>query len=75
VRPEPYALSVKAAELELLPAVRSAPAADMIIASGFSCREQIEQLSARKALHAAEAAAIALDLPAARDLTKLGEAR
>jgi FAD/FMN-containing dehydrogenase/Fe-S oxidoreductase len=75
LRPETYALSVKAAELELLPAVRSAPAADMIIASGFSCREQIEQLSARKALHAAEAAAIALDLPAARDLTKLGEAR
>ena len=61
-RPDTYALSVKAAELELLPAVRAASAQEMIVASGYSCREQISQLSSRKALHVAEAAAIALGL-------------
>ena len=61
-RPETYALSVKAAELELLPAVRAASADEMIVASGYSCREQIDQLSSRKALHVAQAAAKALGL-------------
>jgi hypothetical protein len=54
-RPETYALSVRAAELNLLPAVRAASAEELIVASGYSCREQIDQLSARKALHVAEA--------------------
>jgi len=49
-----YALSCKAAELELLPALRSVPEGELIIANGFSCREQIEQLTGRKALHLAE---------------------
>ena len=48
--------------LDLLPAVRAAAADQMIVASGYSCREQIDQLSSRKALHVAEAAAIALGL-------------
>ena len=61
-RPETYALSVKAAELDLLPAVRAAAGEQMIVASGYSCREQIDQLSSRKAIHVAEAAAIALGL-------------
>jgi Fe-S oxidoreductase len=61
-RPETYALSVKAAELELLPAVRAASADEMIVASGYSCREQIDQLSNRKAVHVAQAAAKALGL-------------
>ena len=61
-RPDTYALSVKAAELDLLPAVRAASADEMIVASGYSCREQIDQLSSRKAVHVAEAAARALGL-------------
>lgn len=61
-RPETYALSVKAAELDLLPAVRDAGADEMIITSGFSCREQVDQLSPRKGIHVAEAAARALGL-------------
>jgi Fe-S oxidoreductase len=61
-RPETYALSVKAAELELLPAVRAASADEMIVASGYSCREQIDQLSSRRAVHVAQAAAKALGL-------------
>jgi hypothetical protein len=41
-------------ELELLPAVRRAPSDWLIIADGFSCREQIAQGSDRHALHVAE---------------------
>ncbi len=61
-RPETYALSVQAAELKLLPAVRAAEANELIIASGYSCREQIDQLSTRKAVHVTEAVADALGL-------------
>ena len=38
----------------LLPAVESADSATLIVADGFSCREQIAQLSHRKAMHLAE---------------------
>jgi FAD/FMN-containing dehydrogenase/Fe-S oxidoreductase len=38
----------------LLPAVQSASAMTLIVADGFSCREQIAQLSDRKAMHFAE---------------------
>jgi Fe-S oxidoreductase len=65
-RPETYALSVQAAELKLLPAVRAADADQRIIASGYSCREQIDQLSPRKAVHVAEAVAEALRLTPTR---------
>ncbi|RPI48436.1 MAG: (Fe-S)-binding protein, partial [Betaproteobacteria bacterium] len=61
-RPETYALSVQAAELKLLPAVRAAGPDELIIASGYSCREQIDQLSPRKAIHVAEDVAQALRL-------------
>jgi Fe-S oxidoreductase len=61
-RPESYELSVKAAELDLLPAIRRAQAQELIVASGFSCREQVDQLSPRKAVHVADAAAMALGL-------------
>jgi hypothetical protein len=47
-------------ELELLPAVRSAPADCLIIADGFSCREQIAQGTDREALHLAEVLQMAL---------------
>lgn len=39
------------AELSLLPAVRAAPAGDVIVADGTSCRHQIQDLSGREALH------------------------
>ena len=38
----------------LLPAVQSANQTTLIVADGFSCREQIAQLSDRKAMHFAE---------------------
>jgi FAD/FMN-containing dehydrogenase/Fe-S oxidoreductase len=47
-------VSLAIGELELLPAVRRTPADWMIIADGFSCREQIEQCTGRKTQHLAE---------------------
>jgi hypothetical protein len=41
----------------LLPAVQSAGPLTLIVADGFSCREQIAQLSDRQAMHFAEALA------------------
>jgi FAD/FMN-containing dehydrogenase/Fe-S oxidoreductase len=52
---ERFAFSVAIGELELLPAVRNAPAEWLMIADGFSCREQIEQCTGRKTLHLADA--------------------
>jgi len=49
--------------LELLPAVRQAPSDSLIIADGFSCREQIAQSTDRQALHLAEVIAMALRGP------------
>jgi Fe-S oxidoreductase len=58
--PQHYELSLKAGEMTLLPAVRRAAADTMIVASGYSCREQIAQSTDRQALHIAEVAALAL---------------
>jgi Fe-S oxidoreductase len=58
-----YAVSAAIGELELLPAVRQAPADWLIIADGFSCREQIAQSTPRRALHLAEVLQMALDPP------------
>jgi len=55
-----YPLSIKLAENALLPAIRIAPADVLIIANGFSCREQIEQSTSRKTVHIAEVAQQAL---------------
>jgi len=49
-----YELSVAIGELELLPAVRRASPDCLIIADGFSCREQIAQCTNRHAMHLAE---------------------
>jgi Fe-S oxidoreductase len=59
-RPDSYRLSVELAEMKLLPVVRAAKGDELIVASGYSCREQIEQLSSRKAIHVAEAVAMAV---------------
>jgi FAD/FMN-containing dehydrogenase/Fe-S oxidoreductase len=42
------------ANLGLLPAINSASPATLIVADGFSCREQINQLSEREGMHFAE---------------------
>jgi Fe-S oxidoreductase len=59
--PQHYKVSVKAGEAALLPAVRAADEHTMIVASGYSCREQIAQLTDRDALHVAEVVALALN--------------
>jgi FAD/FMN-containing dehydrogenase/Fe-S oxidoreductase len=49
-----YDLSMKVGERVLLPLVREAAPETLIIANGFSCREQIEQSTGRATLHLAE---------------------
>lgn len=49
-----HAVSMACAERVLLPAVRRAAQDTLIVADGFSCREQIRQSSARSALHTAQ---------------------
>ncbi len=58
---EKYEVSMKAGERKLLPAVRQAPADALIVADGFSCREQIAQATGRRALHTAQILRMALD--------------
>jgi FAD/FMN-containing dehydrogenase/Fe-S oxidoreductase len=57
---EKYEVSKAIGELELLPAVRKAPTDWLIVADGFSCREQIAQETDRQALHLAEVLQMAL---------------
>lgn len=57
---EKYKISIGAGERVLLPTVRSAPSDTIIVADGFSCREQIAQTTDRRALHTAEVLQMAL---------------
>jgi FAD/FMN-containing dehydrogenase/Fe-S oxidoreductase len=57
-----YDLSMKLGERVILPMVREADDETLIIADGFSCREQIEQGSERKTLHFAEVLQMAFAL-------------
>ncbi|MBZ5524854.1 MAG: FAD-binding protein [Acidobacteriia bacterium] len=50
-----YKISQAIGERVLLPAVRQASPETLIVCDGFSCREQIEQATGRKAVHLAEA--------------------
>ncbi|HWM45033.1 MAG TPA: FAD-binding and (Fe-S)-binding domain-containing protein [Burkholderiales bacterium] len=52
-RPQHAETSRRIAGLALLPALQAAPDA-LVVANGFSCREQIEALGARPTLHIAE---------------------
>jgi FAD/FMN-containing dehydrogenase/Fe-S oxidoreductase len=54
-----YDVSIKAGERVLLPEVRKAGLSTLIVADGFSCKEQIEQQTNRRALHLAEVIALA----------------
>jgi FAD/FMN-containing dehydrogenase/Fe-S oxidoreductase len=49
-----YEISVKIGERVLLPAVRRSAPETLVVADGFSCRSQIEQLTGRHTLHLAE---------------------
>src|SRR5947208_2291651 len=55
-----YDISVQIGERVLLPAVRKADPETLIIADGFSCFEQIDDLAGRKALHIAEVLQMAI---------------
>jgi hypothetical protein len=56
-----HEVSMAAGERVLLPAVRRAPSETLILADGFSCKEQIAQSTNRRALHLAEAMNMAIE--------------
>jgi len=58
-----YEVSVAIGERVLLPAIRRAEESTLLIADGFSCREQIAQLTNREAMHTAEVLAMAMHNP------------
>jgi Fe-S oxidoreductase len=55
-----FAVSQAVGERRLLPRVRAADPGTLIIADGFSCREQVHQLTGRPALHLADVIGLAL---------------
>ncbi len=55
-----YDVSVACGEHALLPAVRQAGADTLIVSDGFSCQEQVSQLTNRHALHLAQVIQLAL---------------
>jgi FAD/FMN-containing dehydrogenase/Fe-S oxidoreductase len=54
-----FAISQAIGERVLLPAVRATSPDTLIVADGFSCREQIRQATGRRAMHLAEVLAVA----------------
>ncbi|MFG3233821.1 FAD-binding and (Fe-S)-binding domain-containing protein [Streptomyces antibioticus] len=56
-----FEVSVACAEEQLLPAVRSAPPGAVVLADGYSCRTQLEQVAGVRGEHLAEVLAAALD--------------
>lgn len=55
-----YDVSTQIGEHALIPAVKQAGLQEVIVADGFSCREQIAQMTNRQALHTAEVLQMAL---------------
>ena len=55
-----YEVSIAVGERELLPRVRKASPETIVLADGFSCREQIAQTTDRHALHLAEVLQMAI---------------
>jgi FAD/FMN-containing dehydrogenase/Fe-S oxidoreductase len=55
-----YEISTRLGERVLIPAVRAAAADTLIVADGFSCREQITQMTGRDTLHIAQVLRLAL---------------
>ncbi|MFH9294058.1 FAD-binding and (Fe-S)-binding domain-containing protein [Streptomyces sp. NPDC017520] len=56
-----WGVSVACAEERLLPAVRNAEPGTELLADGFSCRTQLDQLAGRRARHLAEVVAEAME--------------
>jgi Fe-S oxidoreductase len=56
-----YDMSIKCGERVLLPKVRQAKPQTVVVADGFSCREQIMQTTDRQAIHPAEVMKMAID--------------
>jgi len=56
-----YDVSIACGERVLLPRVRAAEEGTIILADGFSCREQIRQTTGQHAVHVAEVVKMALD--------------
>ncbi|MFI1419632.1 FAD-binding and (Fe-S)-binding domain-containing protein [Streptomyces sp. NPDC020731] len=56
-----YEVSRACAEDQLLPSVREAPEEAVVLADGFSCRTQLEQLAGVRGRHLAEVLATALE--------------
>jgi Fe-S oxidoreductase len=63
-----YEISVAVAEHDLLPAIRSAGHDAVVLADGFSCRTQLDDLAGIRALHLAEL----LALPAGDAVERVG---
>lgn len=59
-----WEVSVACAEEQLLPAVRASEPGAELLADGFSCRTQLDQLAGRRARHLAEVIAEGLDTEA-----------
>src|ERR1051325_322892 len=57
---EHYEVSMRAGERLILPKVREASPETIIVADGFSCREQIAQSTPRRALHLAQVLQMAM---------------
>ena len=58
---EHYDVSMKMAELNLLPTIRASSDSTVIVADGTSCRSQIRDGSGREGLHVAKVLELALD--------------
>ncbi|MGW6542144.1 FAD-binding and (Fe-S)-binding domain-containing protein [Streptomyces massasporeus] len=56
-----YEVSAACAQEQLLPSVRDAPEGTVVLADGYSCRTQLEQLAGVRGRHLAEVLAEALD--------------
>jgi Fe-S oxidoreductase len=56
-----YDISVAIGERRLLPAAREAPKDALLVADGFSCKTQVEELTDRRALHTAQVMLMARD--------------
>lgn len=58
---EHYDVSMQIAERRFLPAMRAAAPDSLLVANGYSCREQSAQAAGRLPLHVADVLALALD--------------
>jgi hypothetical protein len=55
-----YDVSMKVGERKLLPKARECPPGTLLLADGFSCREQVEQGAGKVPLHIAQVVQLAL---------------